>query len=291
MTSHADLPRFHQLATSVTQADQPRLIMNGRGNMLETSASEQAEGPPPQRVSHAKLTCNGFTFFLPIPEPGDDLETTLRKTHGLAVAVANGGSLTHPNAPTPPSPPKPTSQAAPLPKLQDAAFALAKERMTGRELTHYKKWKANELNLPRFDFTRFKENVSPEAMRTFTQRAAAMDVVWTRQGTSPANAAYLSGRMPHCVSVVKAVEKVLKAQIELEQQQQKTQQQQRARGRGPKPKESLRESEKAELEMLQHIRTAIDVNVTREMTRVQDHVKSIEESVTILKRRLKDLGV
>lgn len=286
MTSHADLPRFHQPVTSVTQAEQPHLIMNGRGNTLEKPASEQAEGPSPQRVSHAKLTCNGFTFFLPIPEPGDDLETTRRKAHGLAVAVANGGSLTHPNAPTPPPPPasKPTSQAPPLPKLQDAAFALAKERMTGRELTQYEKWKANELKPPRFDFARFKENVSREAMRTFTQRAAAMDVVWARQGTCPANAAYLSTRMSDWVPVVKAVEKVLKAQIELEQQQ-------RGRGRGPKPEESLSEGEKAELEMLQHIRTTIDVNVTREMAGVQDHVKSIEESVTILKGRLNDLGV
>lgn len=238
-------------------------IMGSKGNSLGTPEYDENQRLGARRVQHAQLTYNGFSLLMPVPQHGDDLETTFKKVHGLADAVANGGTLT-----------LPTTQTSAAFKQQDAE-AAAKERMSTLELKSYEAWKVKKFTLPFFDWAEYKDSVPPEGLETFTQRAAAMDVVWQRQGTSPSHAVWLSTRMGHLVPLVKAVEKVLKAQAQLEQQSCMS---------------GLSEKEMAEVEMLQHIQATIDANVARERQRVKQQAKSIYDSVAVLKGQVKDRG-
>lgn len=208
-------------------------------------------------------TCDGVSFRLPVPKPGDDLETTARNLRELADAVTNGRSLT-----------LSTSQAFTSRKQPDAE-AFAKERMTTKELTQYEDWKQKKLTPPIFDWAANQEPVSLQAMETFTQRAAAMDIIWQRQGTAPANAAWLTNKMPGMMPLVRAITKILKARAHLEQHNSMA---------------GLTASEIAEVETLRLVNATVEANVARERERLWRLVKSINESQTVLKDRLKGLG-
>lgn len=228
---------------------------------------EDEQRLPDQPAQLAQLTSNGFSFLVPIPQLGDDLETTFTKIHGLADAVANGGVLTSPNP----------SAAASHPQPEPEAVTLAKRgMMTPTECKMFEDWNAGRVTLPQFNWDTNQDPVPPQGLKTFTQRAAAMDVVWQREGTTPAHAVWLSTRMAKWVPLVKAVEKVLKAQVQLEQQE--------GWNRG------LTAGEMAELQTLQQIDQIVEANIALEKQRVAQQADSINESMAALRWRLKALG-
>lgn len=212
----------------------------------------------------AQLTRDEFTFLLPLPKPEDDLETTARKLHGLADAVSNGGSLTLP------------SSSASASRKQAEAEAFAKERMSTRELKQYEEWKTKKLRLPVLDWTANQQHPVPRAaLKTYTQRAAAMDIIWQRQGTSPAHAAWLTEKMPEMMPLVRATTKLRNAQAHLEKHSSMA---------------GLTAGEIAELETLQLVNATVEATVARERERVRRLAESVNESCAVLRRRLKGRG-
>lgn len=201
------------------------------------------------RVDHpatAQLTTQGASFPVQVPQLGEGIEETLQKVQDLANAVADGGVLAfqaHPSA------------------LSPDVERSAKQMMTAIERTMYEDWKAGRLTPPSINWARNQMPVPPQGAGTFAQRAAAMDVVWRREGTLPANAVWLSNRRGDLLPLVKAVEKVLKAQAVMESQ---------GGSRGVAAREM------AELETLRQMNNTIDANVSRMMSQVEAILESAE---------------
>lgn len=234
------------------------------GIATKTAEMPQSESPQDLPGKLAQHTRDDFTFLLPIPKPEDDLETTARKLHGLADAVSNGGSL------------KLSSCQASASRKQAEAEAFAKERMSTRELKQYEEWKTKKLTLPVFDWTANRQLPVPRAaLKTYTQRAAAMDIIWQRQDTTPAHAAWLTENMPEMMPLDRAITKLRNAQAHLEKHSSMA---------------GLTASEIAELETLQLVNATVEATVARERERVRRLAESVNESCAVLRRRLKGRG-
>lgn len=216
---------------------------------------EPAKDQGVNTTAHAQLTTNGAAFLVQVPQLGEGIEETLQKVQDLANAVADGGVLAFQ-----------AHASAPSPEVE----GYAKKMMTDTERCQYEEWKARRLMPPSFDWTANKISVPYQGLEAFTQRAAAMDIIWRREGTLPANAVWLSNNMGDLLPLVKAVEKVFKAQAYFEKQG----------GCG-----GTTASEMAELETLREINATIDANVTRMMSQIE----AILDSAETLKWRQKAL--
>lgn len=221
----------------------------------ETNDNTDKNNPP----KFIQVTgADGFSFLLPTPRPEDDLETTARKLHGLTDALSNGGSLTL-------LPSQRRSQS-----FDQYVEAFAKARMTTQELTQYNKWKENKLTIPDFDWTNWTCPVAAEAIKTFTHRATAMDILWHRPGAAatPGNAVWLSNHLHTILPLVKAIEKRVTAWASLGMQN---------------PWAQLTERELWELEALQLVRGTVEGNLARE----REQMRSAQKSMAVLMQKLK----
>ncbi|KAJ5584573.1 uncharacterized protein N7459_004373 [Penicillium hispanicum] len=209
----------------------------------------------------AVVNCDEFPFVLPIPRETDDLEVTVRKLNGLAGVVRTGQRLVL------------TTGVASNPRRHNAE-AFAKERMTAMELAQYEEWKEQKSHLPDFDWTVNQVPVPPGGLNTFSQRAAAMDILWQRQGATPENAAWLNANIPRMMPLVKAITKLLAAQTHLERHNQWA---------------PLSDNEIAELHALRMIIALADKNLACERERLRKLAKSVHESVVVLQGRIASL--
>ena len=115
----------------------------------------------------------------------------------------------------------------------------------------------------------------PNNLKTFSQRAAAMDIIWQREGTTPENAAWLTSFVPHMMPLVKAVSKLSTAEVHLN-----------SHG----PYSQLNEDDIAEIDTIRTIIATVEKNVARERERMRKLVEGINESNAIIRGRLASLG-
>lgn len=214
----------------------------------------------PQQL--AQLTRNEFPFRLQLPKPGDDLTTTARKLSTIASVIAAGHSL--------------SLTAGVASNIHERKIeAFAKERMVEAELAQYEVWKQKKFKLPEINWVENVAPVSPESQKTFTQRAAAIDMIWGQQGTTPENAAWLTTNIPAMLPLVRAATKLLSARTHLHKHD---------------PLAQLSDPDRVELETLQLIRTVADENVAREREHMRLMIEDINRSVAIARGRLESLG-
>lgn len=216
-----------------------------------------------QPAQLAALACDELPFLVPVPNASDDLESTAKKLRSLADVVTSGNSLAL------------KTELEATPRKHDAE-SFAKERMSAVELGLYEEWQNNSLQLPEFNWAQNVIPVPPDAhaLKTFLQRAAAMDIIWDYQGASAENAAWLASHMAALLPLVKAVTKVLSAQKHLEIHD---------------PLAGLSHGEIAEVQTLQLIMAGTEENVARERERIRELTESINVSQGVLRERLKIL--
>lgn len=210
----------------------------------------------------ALLARNEFPFMLQLPKEGDDLETTARKLRSLADVVGSGRSLV-----------LTADVASNIHERKVETFA--KERMLPNELAQYEEWKQETFDLPEINWVANVAPVNADSRKTYTQRAAAIDLIWRQRGTTPENAAWLTNSIPAMLPLVKAVTKLLSAQTHLQKND---------------PLAGLSETEVIEVQTLQTIRAIADENLARERERVRRLANSIHQSEAIIQGRLKQLG-
>ncbi|KAJ5115151.1 hypothetical protein NUU61_000910 [Penicillium alfredii] len=203
-----------------------------------------------------------FPFILPAPAAGDVLEVIEGKVRGLAQVVASGGRLA-----------LPSNQTSTLRKHDAETFA--KERMASVEREQYEQWKQNPAAVPPLDWATNTVPIPPNSLKTFSQRAMAMDLVWHHQGATPEHAAWLTSHMTGLLPLVKAITKVLGAQTHLETHD---------------PLARLSAAERAEVETLQLVTAAVERNVALERERVRKLIESINEDQAVFKTRLQTLA-
>lgn len=230
----------------------------------------------------------GFKF-LPVPTETDDLQTTCTKLEELAKIVEQGNSLalfTGLNLATYPS--------------KSDLESVAMSQLTSEELWMYETWKemktrqdtkskngdrscnegdSNAMKLPYFDW---EQNVAPvpqgaHSLKRFTQRAAAMDVVFGHRGATPENASWLTSHMIFMLPLVKAVTKVTNITKNLKNSHQSRQ----TRG--------LTDMEVAEVETARKLVSIANKNRAREMEKIRRLSKRIEKSASILRERAEAL--
>ncbi|CAL5866349.1 uncharacterized protein PFLUO_LOCUS557 [Penicillium psychrofluorescens] len=214
----------------------------------------------------ASLGFKEFPFLVPLPQPHDDLETTVRKMHNIAEVIASGGRIT-------PQSKDITSSAL---RKHDAE-SFAKERMSAIERGLYEQWQNTQLQIPVFDWTQNVMHLPSEdaqSLKTFAQRAEAMDILWCHKGASPENALWLSSNMDSILPLIKAITKVLNAQQHLEAHD---------------PLVGLSGDEIAELEALRLIRTMADQKMAQERERVRKLGESLGLSLSVIRGRLESL--
>ncbi|KAJ0427032.1 hypothetical protein BJY00DRAFT_307016 [Aspergillus carlsbadensis] len=235
------------------------------------------------------MSLSQIFHILPIPEDSDDLETTVEKVSRLAHVVDQGNSLA-----------LWTGMKLASETLQDAE-SIAKAQMPNEERRIYEAWKewattrndddststptttavagnastTNEgtsashkwFRLPDFNW---EQNVAPvpegaQSSKRFTQRAAAMDIVFGHQGTTPENAAWLTFNMASLLPLVKAVTKISNMERHYRENRSKN-----------TSLQGLKEMEIAEMETARRVVAAAERNLNREAER------------TILTLRLRD---
>jgi hypothetical protein len=209
----------------------------------------------------ARLTWGDLPFLIPLPTVHDGLEATARKMQAIATIVGAGGRLelnTWPHSII----------------VRHDAEARAKQTMTDSELTAFDDWQYGNVPLPAFDWT-CTESVRKDCFRRFQERAAAMDVIWERKGATPENAVWLSMRMQDIIPLVRAVEKVIKAQQYLALKD---------------PFKGLDADQISEIETLRFIYFTASQSAKRERTRANNMADSINQSQAVLKARLAAIG-
>ncbi|OJJ67939.1 hypothetical protein ASPBRDRAFT_33785 [Aspergillus brasiliensis CBS 101740] len=229
----------------------------------------------------------GFRF-LPVPTESDDLATTCMKLEELAKTVEQGNSLALFTG----------LKLATYPAKSDLE-SMAMSQLTPEELWMYETWKEmkmiqdteikggrysgeedhNGMQLPYFNW---EQNVAPvpqgaQSMKKFTQRAAAMDVVFGHRGATPENASWLTSHMVFMLPLVKAVTKVTNLKKNLKNNHRSR----HTRG--------LTDMEAAEVETARKLVVIANKNQSREMEKIRRLTKSIEESALILKGRVEAL--
>lgn len=220
------------------------------------------DGPSDFQNQLAVPTGTEFPFVLPVPREEDDLEATARKLRGLADMVTAGRSLA-----------LAAGEASSKPRRNAEAFA--KERMTVIELAQYEEWKQQKFPLPEFDWTANRVPVVANNLKTFSQRAAAMNIIWQRDDATPENAAWLTNFVPRMAPLLKAVTKLSTAEAHLDVHD---------------PYSRMTEDEIAELEAIRTVIAVVDKNVARERERMRKLTESISESQAMLRGRLASLG-
>lgn len=214
---------------------------------------------------------------VPVPDDGDDLETTAQRMEDLAKVVRDGDSLALYTglklAPAQPQNP------------EDLAVAT----MTPQERMMYNAWKtsrkpdqssrdpSDSQGLRPFNWD---ANVAPvptgaQSHKKFAKRAAAMDLVWGHEGATPEHAAWLTFHMPNGLPLVNAVTKITNLTMHMKQHDPQTRR--------------LRDAKVAELETIRQIIMVAERNRCRELERIRTMTRSIAESVTTLKSRVHNL--
>ncbi|KAJ5167823.1 uncharacterized protein N7482_003417 [Penicillium canariense] len=258
----AKTPEIHSWNQISAPSNYSLFTLDTKG--ISTSMDEMAHDFHDSENIHdqlAQLTCDEFPFLVPVPTAGDDLEATAHKLSDLVQIISSG----RPFALT-------TGQAS---TSKPSAEAFAKERMLATELVQYERWKGRIYPLPAFDWATNIRPVPEEALKTFSQRAAAMDIIWHHQGATPENAAWLSVNHSDLLPLVKAVTKVLSAKVHLEKYN---------------PLSRLSETQIAEAKTLQLINAVVGENVERERARLRRVIECINQSRAVLRARLKVLG-
>lgn len=207
-----------------------------------------------------QLSSDEFPFLVPVPTAGDSVAATARKLSDLATIIRGGRSLVY----TDPM----TAQPA---KAKHDAEAYAKERMLPAELAMYEDWKTCVIRLPALDWAKNVLPVDRHAQVIFSQRAAAMDLIWHHQGATPENAAYFMVFHLDLLPLVKAVAKLLSAKAYLENHDSLCR---------------LSVAEVAEMKALQLVNGIVVENLALESEPRRDLVESIRESQTVLKEQL-----
>lgn len=226
----------------------------------QLNANGERSGHPSDRL--ARLSWNELPIFMAIPTADDNLDDTARKLYSLADAVANGRSLTI------------SADQSSLPTRQTAE-SFAKERMLREEREHYEMWKEGTFPLPTFNWSFDTSPLPPNSEKTFSQRAAAMDIIWKCGDATPENAVWLTNNLPAMLPLVKAINKLQSARAHLQKFD---------------PLAKCSDAEFAEIQTLQLISTAVDANVAREKERLHRLFDSINQSQATLKERLRYLG-
>ncbi|KAF9893910.1 hypothetical protein FE257_008881 [Aspergillus nanangensis] len=232
--------------------------------------------------------------ILPVPEETDTLQETDAKLRDLSKIVEEGHSLA-----------LWTGLKLSSPHAHDPT-ALAKSLMTPQELMCYEccfgpkerhkasgkhptttsttddssshngatvgtwqppefNWTANGMPIPQ----------GRQSMKKFSQRAAAMDLIWAHQGATPENAAWLTFNQPEALPLVKAVTKVMNIKRHFQENR-------------PYSGE-LTNMEVAELETIRKINSMAVKNMMREVERVRRLAKQIKDSMAILEGRIQSL--
>jgi len=226
---------------------------------MEHTLSTMQNLQVPEIQELALLTDHEFPFFLPIPQNGDDLETTALKMQSLAHVLSSGHSLSV------------GPGHVSTPGQKQTAEEFARDRMTSPEMTQYDAWKMGIIQLPELGWYNNRVQVAPEAMQTFSRRAIAMDIIWRRQGTVPENAAWLTINMSFLTPLVKAVTKIIGAEEHFQKNQR------------------LADRDIAEIRMLKRVNALAEGNVTRERERLRMLSDSIHKSQALLKKRVNDI--
>lgn len=226
--------------------------------------------------------------ILPVPSVNDDLETTAKKMKALARVVSDGNSLA-----------LFTGLQVASQHLSDPE-SIAVSQMTPDERVQYEAWQRSRKNGPMknpgdqdseetssrgekvpgvgFDWVK---NVAPvpngaQSLKKFTERAAAMDIIWDHQGATLENAAWLTFNQPAILPLIKAVCRV------------RTAERHRKNNREPSLR-GLTDMEAAEVETVRKIVSLAERNRTRELEKIRKLTRSITESVAVIKARVKAL--
>ncbi|KAB8236091.1 uncharacterized protein BDW43DRAFT_20433 [Aspergillus alliaceus] len=222
--------------------------------------------------------------ILPVPTDTDDLETTSRKMQDLARVVMEGNSLALWTG----------LRMAPKTSSRDPE-ASAKAQMALSEQELYERWeemqktrngrnendthpdKHKPLVIPEFDWDKNKTSVPTGAhsVRKFTQRAAAMDIVWGHQGATPEHASWLTFNMPSMLPLIKAITKISNIQKHIQD--------------ADPLAGKLTDMEAAEIETVRRAVAIAEGNRIRELERIRKLAKSICESAAVLKSRAQEL--
>lgn len=144
------------------------------------------------------------TPLLPVPEPTDDLETTVRKITALARIVEQGKSIAvH------------TGFRLAAHQERDPEI-LARKSMISQELVQYDAWKAGST-MPTIDWTNGVKAVpgGAKCQQRMEQRALALNTIFQRDDITAQNASWFTSNMAYGIPLVKAVSKVASARREL----------------------------------------------------------------------------
>jgi hypothetical protein len=222
--------------------------------------------------------------ILPVPTDTDDLETTSRKMQDLAKIVEEGNSLALWTG----------LKLSPKINPRDPEI-LAKAQLTEAELELYERWKGmhdsrndedgnndqtdnhETLEIPEFNWDENKAPVptGAQSARKFTQRAAAMDVVWGHHGATAEHASWLTFNMASMLPLIKALTKISNIQKHIQDNDPLA--------------GKLTEGQAAEIETVRRVMAIAEGNRNREMERVRKLVRSISESAAVLKSRAQEL--
>ncbi|PHH67958.1 hypothetical protein CDD82_954 [Ophiocordyceps australis] len=121
---------------------------------------------------------DGVVSLVPIPELGDDVETTARKMKDLAEIIDDGKSLA-----------VCTGYAAAKNQERDP-IQIATKTMSTPELDQYDAW-VKGIEMPTFDWNANLEPVpgGANSIKRYKKHAMAMDIIWKHEGATPDNAA------------------------------------------------------------------------------------------------------
>lgn len=144
------------------------------------------------------------TLLLPVPEPTDDLETTVRKITALARIVEQGRSIA-------------VHTGFRLAAHEERGpEILARKSMTSQELVQYDAWKTGST-MPTTDWANGVKAVpgGAKSQQRMEQRALALNTIFQRDDITTQNASWFTSNMAYGIPLVKAVSEVASARREL----------------------------------------------------------------------------
>ncbi|KAL2813222.1 hypothetical protein BJX63DRAFT_432037 [Aspergillus granulosus] len=254
--------------------------------------------PEPLQIDIENLMNLSQTFhILPTPEDDDDLERTVNKVRRLAEVVEQGNSLAL------------WTGMKLVPEFTRDAESIAMAQMASDEREVYEMWKEwatsrkggnlnttvagntshevtgpsqNSFRLPEFNW---EQNVSPvpqgaQSLKKFTQRAAAMDIIFRHQGATPENAAWLTFNMVPVLPLVKAVTRISNMERHFLENRYKNKNTSMQR---------LSNVEAAEMETARKIVAAAERNTNRELERLRRMTRELNKSNAIIRARMREL--
>jgi hypothetical protein len=114
-----------------------------------------------------------------------------------------------------------------------------------------------------------------QSLKKFTQRAAAMDIVFGHQGAAPENAVWLTYNMAPLLPLVKAVTKISNMERHLEENRSRN-----------APSQRLSEMEIAEMETARRVVAAAERNLNRESERLRRMTRELSRSNDVIRARM-----